>query len=93
MVLVVMMVRLLLLTIQGPSFPQLDRTAPVGRSTSTGGGGGGGGTSHSPHHRPLLHRFVIEELDVAAGGGKMGDVVPAITVVSLIQRLVAQIQG
>jgi FkbM family methyltransferase len=69
---------------------KLDRSHLIGRNrgSSADGRGRPGGTasSGSASQQPLLHRFVVDVMDVAAGAGKMGEVVPSITLSSLLQR-------
>ncbi|GAX77146.1 hypothetical protein CEUSTIGMA_g4592.t1 [Chlamydomonas eustigma] len=56
----------------------------LGRGRSSGGEAAGSTTGSSS--QPLLHRFVVDVMDVAAGAGKMGELVPSITLSSLLQR-------
>ena len=48
----------------------------------------GGGTSDGlPRSiRPMLHRFNLDAVERGASGGRIGDVVPSITIGSLLQR-------
>ena len=75
-----------------------DEAAAAASSTSLQGGGSsgnlrslllqGGGTSDSlPRSiRPMLHRFNLDAVERGASGGRIGDVVPSITIGSLLQR-------